>query len=95
MNELKQKLDNGTLRNKGEFVLLLQGCEAKSKSDNDVIKILTLSHTNLSLKDAVIIVTKITGRRRNDVYQLAINNLQHSDEEQTNLEIVWCNGITL
>lgn len=57
----------------GEFVVLVQGVEKQTPSSNiNPEKILTLLLAELPLKQAVILATKITQQRKNDLYQLAL-----------------------
>jgi 16S rRNA (cytidine1402-2'-O)-methyltransferase len=57
---------------KGEFVILIQGGIRQQQQNEDVRRILKILLQEMSLKDAVDIAAKITGRKRNEVYKQAI-----------------------
>jgi 16S rRNA (cytidine1402-2'-O)-methyltransferase len=57
---------------KGEFVILLQGGSSQQEHNDDIQRILKILLAAISLKDAVDLAAKITGRKRNEVYKQAI-----------------------
>lgn len=57
-------------RQRGEFVLLVAG--AKPAEKNDVERVLRVLLAELPLKQAVSLAAKITGEKRNAIYQLAL-----------------------
>jgi 16S rRNA (cytidine1402-2'-O)-methyltransferase len=60
-------------RRRGEFVLLVEGAGAASGPDADVApRVLRLLLDELPLRQAVDLATRITGGRRNALYQLAL-----------------------
>lgn len=74
-SEVCQQLQSDANQTKGEFVMIIGGVEASEQGDsrelelNDLLT--TLLH-QLPLKQAVSLAVKITGARKNDVYQLAL-----------------------
>jgi 16S rRNA (cytidine1402-2'-O)-methyltransferase len=61
---------------KGEFVILLQGGPCQQEHNDDIQRILKILLVTVSLKDAVDLAAKITGRKRNEVYKQAIEMKQ-------------------
>lgn len=57
---------------KGEFVLIIPPRNIISKDQNRLLPILTVLLTELPLKQAVKIASKITGENKNQVYDLAL-----------------------
>jgi len=57
---------------RGEFVLMLAGVEAVSASEADINATLTVLLEELPVKQAAGIAAKLSGRRKNDVYNLAL-----------------------
>ena len=58
---------------RGEFVLMLAGVVVEGADDADVSRMLDLMLAELPVKQAAGLVAKLTGRRKNDVYQLALS----------------------
>jgi 16S rRNA (cytidine1402-2'-O)-methyltransferase len=58
-------------RTRGEFVLVIEG-KAPATSAGDPLPILAALLAELPLKSAVALATKITGRKRNELYQAAL-----------------------
>lgn len=68
-------------RVKGEFVVLLQGASTATDAEPaEVTRILLILMEELPLKQAAALTAKITGLKKNDVYQRALLLKQHSDE---------------
>ena len=59
-------------QSRGEFVLMLAGVEPVSSSDADVAAILKVLLAELPVKQAAGIAAKLTGKRKNEVYDLAL-----------------------
>ena len=59
-------------QSRGEFVLMLAGVEPVSSSDADVVAILKVLLTDLPVKQAAGIAAKLSGKRKNEVYDLAL-----------------------
>lgn len=58
---------------RGEFVLMLAGVVVEGADDADVSRMLDVMLAELPVKQAAGLVAKLTGRRKNDVYQLALS----------------------
>jgi 16S rRNA (cytidine1402-2'-O)-methyltransferase len=57
----------------GEFVVIVAGAEAqKNTSDQQVEKVLTILLAELPTKQAASLCAKITGRKKNELYELAL-----------------------
>lgn len=57
---------------RGEIVLLVEGAKKIVQADDETKKILTILLKDLPLKQAVSLTADITGGRKNDIYQLAL-----------------------
>jgi len=62
---------------RGEFVLMLAGVEPVAQSDADVTALLNVLLAELPVKQAAGIAAKITGKRKNQVYELALTIKQN------------------
>lgn len=61
---------------RGEFVILLAGVEEIPKEEAEVMSILKVLLSEMPLKQAAGLAAKLTGRRKNQVYEMAIT-LKH------------------
>jgi 16S rRNA (cytidine1402-2'-O)-methyltransferase len=70
LGELADRLATGDITGKGEFVLVIAGCPASAGAEDDGLlrKLLTELADALPGSQAVDIVARATGRRRNEVY---------------------------
>lgn len=59
-------------RLKGEFVLLVEGAAASAPATDDVERVLEVLLADLPLRQAVTLAVKLTGARKNDVYDRAL-----------------------
>jgi 16S rRNA (cytidine1402-2'-O)-methyltransferase len=75
LGELKEMLHNESIMAKGEFVVVVEGAVdvASDIEKVDVNQLLIELQAALPGKQAVTIASKITGRRKNDLYQLMLN----------------------
>lgn len=61
---------------RGEFVLMVAGCEkSQGEISAEVIKLLTLLKNELPLKKAAAITAEIHGLKKNDLYKWGLENL--------------------
>jgi 16S rRNA (cytidine1402-2'-O)-methyltransferase len=74
LNELVEWVKSDENQQRGEIVVLLEGLKEVASDDGlaEVKKILAVLLASLPLKQAVDIATKITGQRKNEVYELAL-----------------------
>ncbi len=68
LGELQQKLKNGSIVGKGEFVLVVAGSTEKQESPFEVDRLLTALSLHFAAKDAAKIAAEATGLKRNELY---------------------------
>ena len=73
LGELEACLQDGTLVEKGEFVLVIAGAPAVPASAIDVDRLLSELADRLPAKEVARIVANVTGLRRNDLYQRVLD----------------------
>lgn len=73
MAVINEKLENEEIRIKGEFVIIVEGAEKISISDEEVLRINQILSEKLPPKEAAGLTAKITGKKKNEVYKLALN----------------------
>ncbi|GHA05778.1 ribosomal RNA small subunit methyltransferase I [Arenicella chitinivorans] len=71
--EVLATLESDSDQTRGEFVLMLAGVVIKGEDDAQVSRMLDVMLAELPVKQAAALVAKLTGRRKNDVYQLALS----------------------
>ena len=73
--ELRRGLDDGTIAKKGEFVLAVGGAPKANVDAADAALAAWLSELSAVMpgRQAVDIVTRVSGRRRNDVYRVFLS----------------------
>ena len=71
--DIIKQLQNDSDQSRGEFVLMISGVEKIAQSDAEVLKLLSIIEAELPLKKAAGIVANITGRRKNEIYQMALS----------------------
>lgn len=71
LNALVEWVKNDENQQRGEIVVLLEGLKTKENPD-EAKKILSILLESLSVKQAVDITAKITGQRKNEIYELAL-----------------------
>lgn len=77
VNELINWLNEDTSRQKGEFVLIVQGhIKCDDDIDPQVISTLKLLQKELPLKKAAAITAEIYGLRKNQLYQIGLDSEQ-------------------
>ena len=84
LGRLSAALDDGQIVAKGEFVLVVAGCADAAGSERDDVSMPALLAELMAVlpgSQAVDIVVRVTGRRRNEVYN-AMLAAQQSDPEQ-------------
>jgi len=75
LDELSKLVQAGEHRQKGEFVLVVSGAsqEQQSTLPKEALDLLGVLTAELPLKQAVAIAAKVTGLRKNELYQAALN----------------------
>ena len=72
LSAVNKKLINEEIKIKGEFVVIVEGAQEKSVSDVEVLRVNQILSEKLSPKDAAGLTSKITGKKKNEVYQMAL-----------------------
>ena len=74
LGELQQWLEQNTEQQQGEFVVIIEGAEliAAQTPDVEAARILKLLQQELPPKQALKLAAAITGRARNDLYDLSL-----------------------
>lgn len=70
--EVADRLAADDNQTRGEFVIMIAGAQEKSEVDTDLEDLLQVLLTEVSVKQAASMAAKISGRRKNDVYDLAL-----------------------
>jgi len=73
LSVINEKLESEEIKIKGEFVVIVEGAKAVSIADEEVLRINQILSEKLAPKEAAGLTAKITGKKKNEVYQLAIN----------------------
>jgi 16S rRNA (cytidine1402-2'-O)-methyltransferase len=76
LNEINEKLASEEIKHKGEFVVIVEGAKELAISDEEVLRINKILSEKLSPKDAAGLTAKITGKKKNDVYKLALDSVR-------------------
>jgi len=71
LGKLPDWINNDQTCLKGEFVILIQGEQSVHRHD-DSQRILEILLKEVSLRDAVILTARITGRNKNEIYRQAV-----------------------
>jgi 16S rRNA (cytidine1402-2'-O)-methyltransferase len=71
---INEKIESGEVKIKGEFVVVVEGAQETSITDKEALRINQILSEKLSPKDAAGLTAKITGKKKNEVYQLALND---------------------
>lgn len=72
---LRQWLQSDTHQQKGEFVVLVHGAEQQQQLSDEAMRVTLLLAAELSAKQAASLAAKITGIRKNTLYQYIVNSL--------------------
>ena len=70
LSNIKSKIENNEIKNKGEFVVILEGNKNNLVKDSEILRINKILTEIVSPKDAVLLTAKITKRKKNDIYKL-------------------------
>ncbi len=79
LSGINEKLESGEIKIKGEFVVVVEGAQETSVSDAEALRINQILSEKCSPKDAAGLTAKITGKKKNEVYQLALEKMNDSD----------------
>lgn len=76
--EAPQWLEADANRQRGEFVVIVEGAKIETLPEEEIAQVLTMLLPELPLKQAVALATKLTGAKRNAVYALALKMQEQS-----------------
>ena len=84
--ELLTRLKDDSVLSKGEFVVLIDNSDdpASKQLNTDDVEILKLLLEEVSVKIAVKIAMRLTGKKKNELYQQALNLRGISESKSTN-----------
>jgi 16S rRNA (cytidine1402-2'-O)-methyltransferase len=76
LGSLRDKIADGSIVGKGEFVIVVAGSDAPAESSLEIDRLLQALAAELSAKDAARVAAEATGLKRNDLYKrlLSIRN---------------------
>ena len=74
LSNIKSKIENNEIKNKGEFVVILEGNKNNLVKDSEILRINKILTEIVSSKDAVLLTAKITKRKKNEIYKLVHNS---------------------
>ena len=74
LSNIKSKIETSEIQNKGEFVIVLEGNRDDLIKDSEILRINSILRDKISSKDAVSLTSKITGKKKNEVYKLVHEN---------------------
>ena len=69
LGELRRLVEDGDIVAKGEFVLVIEGAQARRESAADIDRMLIELSAHLSAKDAARVAANLSGHKRNELYQ--------------------------
>jgi len=78
LSEVYEKIISEEIKIKGEFVIIIEGAQEISVSDAEVLRINQILSEKLPPKDAAGLTSKITGKKKNEVYQMALEVSENS-----------------
>jgi 16S rRNA (cytidine1402-2'-O)-methyltransferase len=76
LSVINEKLESEAIKIKGEFVIIVEGAQETTVSDAEVLRINQILSEKLPPKDAAGLTAKITGKKKNEVYQLALKSAE-------------------
>ena len=79
-SEVLEMMRSDDDQTRGEFVLMLAGAEPVSDSESQVLPMLRVLLPELPVKQAASMAAKMTGLRKNDVYQMALELKKELDD---------------
>ncbi|MDF2867277.1 MAG: rsmI [Gammaproteobacteria bacterium] len=74
--ELRSWLQADSNQQRGEFVVLIKGCEPlQNESQHEAHEVLKILLAELPVKQAVSLAVKLTGAKKNELYQWALSHI--------------------
>ena len=74
LSSIKLKIEIGEIKNKGEFVVLVEGEQENLICNSEIQRINHILLEKLSPKDAIKLTAQITKKKKNDIYKLVVEN---------------------
>ena len=74
LSSIKLKIETGEIKNKGEFVVLVEGEQENLICNSEIQRINHILLEKLSPKDAIKLTAQITKKKKNDIYKLVVEN---------------------
>lgn len=78
VGDLAAWVEQDNNQQKGECVLLVKGAQKTSDMDTDAARVLTILMADLPLKQAATLAAKITGLKKNQLYQYGLDQQNES-----------------
>jgi len=75
-----ETLNTDADQTRGEFVVMLAGVSPASQATSDVLPMLRVMLAELPVKQAASLVAKLSGKRKNEIYDLALSLKRESDD---------------
>jgi len=80
LHDLLQKVQQDANQRKGEMVVLVQGAEPeKNQEDAKFVEVLQVLLDELPMKQAVALTAKLTGGKRNQIYEMAVGMVRRKE----------------
>ncbi len=73
LSVINEKLESEEIKIKGEFVVIVEGAQETLVTDKEALRINQILSEKCSPKDAAGLTAKITGKKKNEIYQLTLN----------------------
>ena len=74
LSSIKLKIEIGEIKNKGEFVVLVEGKQENLICNSEILRINHILLEKLPPKDAIKLTAQITKKKKNDIYKLVVEN---------------------
>jgi len=74
LSVINKKIENEEIKQKGEFVVVVEGAKEMAVSDKETLRINQIIAEKMSPKEAASLTAKITGKKKNEVYKLELDS---------------------
>ncbi len=74
LSVINKKIENEEIKQKGEFVVVVEGAKEMTVSDKETLRINQIIAEKMSPKEAASLTAKITGKKKNEVYKLELDS---------------------
>lgn len=76
LSAINEKIESGEIKIKGEFVIIVEGALETLVTDKEALRINQILSEKLPPKDTAGLTAKITGKKKNEVYKLALKSAE-------------------